>query len=345
MVVGIENVIRMMLVILLICVINSIVCACSSAPADNRKGVSVAEGRHALPPQDGQDQGTVKKDWEFVPPRIPAALVSIDAKTEYLVKHFWENYDFADTVSVSNPELLEQTLVNYLSMLSETTDEATAGSYLRKLADDMRKDSIVYAWFDEKLEHYLYDPNSPMRNDEYYMAVLQGMVESGRYREVEKLRPEYRMRMLRKNRKGSKAADFSYTLEGGERGTLNGIKSDFTLLLLYDPECENCRRAINEMVQSPVIRDLTTLTDVVVRVPAKVLTICVEHDMESWKAHLAALPDHWLNGFDSGHQIRDRQLYDLRSFPSLYLLDSDKRVLLKDVNVQDVIGYFTEQSN
>ena len=332
-----------MLVILFVCVINSIVCACSSLPAENRQGASVAEGGHALTAQDGHAQGTEKKEWTFVPPEIPAALVSIDAKTEYLARHFWENYDFSDTVSVSNPELLEQTLVNYLAMLSETTDEATAGSCLRKLADDMRKDSIVYAWFDEKLEHYLYDPNSPMRNDEYYMAVLQGMVESGRYREVEKLRPEYRMRILRKNRKGDKAADFAYTLEGGEKGTLHGIKSDFTLLLLYDPECENCRHAISEMVQSPVIRDLTTLTDAVVRVPVKVLTVCVEHDMENWRAHLTMLPAHWLNGFDDGHQIRDKELYDLRSFPSLYLLDSDKRVLLKDVNVQDIIGYFVKK--
>lgn len=327
--------IRIMFVILFIYVINSIVCACSSAPAGNLKGASGAEGRHT---------SMQEKKWSFTPPEIPVALVTIEAKTEYLIKHFWENYDFADTVAISEPEYAEQTLVNYLSMLSDAADEVTAGNCLRQLAEDMRKDSVVYAWFDEKLEHYLYDPNSPMRNDEHYIAVLQGMLDSGKYQPMEKIRPEYRMRMLLKNRKGSRAENFSYTLKGGKKGNLYDIKSDFTLLLLYDPECENCRHAIDGMVNSSVIRDLTTVTDVVVRVPMKILTVCVEHDKDSWQRHLSMLPVHWLNGFDEQQRIRDKELYDLRSFPSLYLLDSDKRVLLKDVNVQDVIDYFTKQS-
>lgn len=325
---------RIMFVVLSICVINSIVCACSSAPAGNPKVTSGAEGRHTSV-QEGK--------WSFIPPEIPVALVTIEAKTEYLIKHFWENYDFTDTVAISKPEYAEQILVNYLSMLT-AADEVTARNCLGQLAEDMRKDSVVYAWFDEKLEHYLYDPNSPMRNEEYYIAVLEGMLNSGKYQLVEKIRPEFRMHMLLKNRKGNRAENFSFMLKGGKKASLYDLKSTFTLLLLYDPECENCRHAIDEMVHSSVIQDLTTITHTVREAPMKVLTVCVEHDTDSWQQHLSMLPEHWLNGFDEKHQIRDKELYDLRSFPSLYLLDRDKRVILKDVDVQDVIDYFTKQS-
>lgn len=321
---------------LLMCIFNLLICACSSAPAKSQEKLSAGmEGEHT-PSQN--------EEWSFTPPAIPIALVSMGAKTEYLVEHFWENYDFTDTLAISRPEYAEQTLVNYLSILSGNMGEEQAKGCLRKLADDMRKDSTVYAWFDEKLEHYLYDPNSPMRNDEYYMGVLEGILKSDRYQEVEKIRPEFRMQMLRKNRKGTRVENFAYTLIGGIRGRLYDIKSPYTLLFLYDPECENCRRAIEMMVESTVIQELTTVTKGMAEAPVMVLTVCVEHDLDSWKEHLSILPEYWLNGFDDRHQIREKELYDLRSFPSLYLLDSNKRVILKDVNVQDVIDYFTKQS-
>ena len=329
-----------MFVILFICVFQLVACGCSSSPVKSEKDFSGEEvGGGAVP---GAVPDTV---WRFTPPDIPVALTSLEAKTGYLLEHFWDNYDFTDTVAISKPEYAEQTLVDYLSILQENANERDAGACLRKLADKMRKDSAVYAWFDGKLEHYLYDPNSPMRNDEYYMAVLQGILESGNYTEVEKIRPAYRIKMLGKNRKGSKAANFSYTLESGKKGTLYDIRSPFTLLLLYDPDCPNCRKAIDMMASSSVIRELTTVTDGEVKVPLKVLTVCVEYDRASWEEHLSILPGHWINGFDERHRILDKELYDTRSFPSLYLLDSDKRVVLKDVNVQDVIDYYMKQDD
>lgn len=325
-----------MFVILLICVFQLVACGCSSSPVRSGKTLSGEEAG------GGAVSDTA---WRFVPPDIPVALTSLEAKTGYLMEHFWDNYDFSDTVAIGNPAYAEQTLVNYLSILQENAHTADAESYLRQLADDMRQDSVVYAWFDDKLEHYLYDPNSPMRNDEYYMAILQGIMDSRNYTEMEKIRPAYRLKMLGKNRKGNKAANFKYTLEGGKKGTLYGIRSPFTLLLLYDPDCPNCRKAIDMMASSSVIRELTTVTNVEVDVPLKVLTVCVEHDRASWEEHLSLLPANWINGFDEQHMILDKELYDTRSFPSLYLMDSDKRVVLKDVNVQDVIDYFMKQND
>lgn len=323
----------MLLLTFIIISLLFIICACSSAPAKTPKKGAGAENGHV---------SEKDKQWSFTYPDMPVTLAdNAEEKIKYLSLHFWDNYDFTDTVAISRPEYAEQTLVDYLFILARNEDERVVGNSLRRLANDMRKDSTVYAWFDEKLEHYLYDPNSRMRNDEYYLAVLQGILESDNYQEVEKIRPAFRMKMLKKNRQGSMAENFTYSLEGGKKGSLYGIKSLYTLLLLYDPECENCHHAIDMLVQSSVIRRLTTETEGMNRTPVKILTVCVERDIDSWERHLSMLPEYWLNGFDGQQQIRDKELYDLRSFPSLYLLDNDKRVLLKDVDVQDVINYFT----
>ena len=42
------------------------------------------------------------------------------------------------------------------------------------------------------------------------------------------------------------------------------------------------------------------------------------------------MPDNWINSYDKSMKMKNDELYDLRAIPTLYLLDQDKVVLLKD---------------
>ena len=43
------------------------------------------------------------------------------------------------------------------------------------------------------------------------------------------------------------------------------------------------------------------------------------------------------NGYDPDYAIRTDRLYDVRAIPSLYLLDSEKTVLMKDAPTEKVL--------
>jgi hypothetical protein len=47
------------------------------------------------------------------------------------------------------------------------------------------------------------------------------------------------------------------------------------------------------------------------------------------------LPKEWIVGTDR-EEIKQRCLYDLKAMPSLYLLDGDKKVILKDVSYRKI---------
>lgn len=53
------------------------------------------------------------------------------------------------------------------------------------------------------------------------------------------------------------------------------------------------------------------------------------------------IPASWINAYDDGCVLREKGLYDLSAIPSLYLLDAQKRVLVKDATdvalVEEVI--------
>ena len=53
-------------------------------------------------------------------------------------------------------------------------------------------------------------------------------------------------------------------------------------------------------------------------------------DLAEWREYRGHIPPSWINGYDAGCVVREKSLYDLHAIPALYLLDRDKRVLVKD---------------
>ncbi len=60
----------------------------------------------------------------------------------------------------------------------------------------------------------------------------------------------------------------------------------------------------------------------------KIVDIYIDEDVPGWFERRAEYPSEWINGYAEG--LRDDQIYHVRAIPSIYLLDADKTVLLKD---------------
>jgi hypothetical protein len=71
-----------------------------------------------------------------------------------------------------------------------------------------------------------------------------------------------------------------------------------------------------------------------------ILTVYPDEDLDEWLAHLPKMPANWVHGYDKGMKISREKLYDIRAIPTIFLLDKDKKVILKDVSVDAVELYF-----
>jgi hypothetical protein len=282
---------------------------------------------------------TPEKVRTFTMPPIPATIVSASDRADYLVTHYWDHFDFADTVYIHLPEVTEQAFVEYVSILPYVSSPAVTGQSIRKLLAkaEQEESGRMYGYFLEMLAKYLHEPNSPFLDDELYIPVAQYVTGDTRSGEAEKLRMKFTLENLLKNRLGTVAADFVYVLPDGRRGRLHDVKADYTLLMFYNPDCHACGELIASIKQSSVIsrrhRDGTLA----------ILLFYPDEDIKIWKAHLADIPKDWINGYDRHTTVKDREIYDLRAIPTLYLLDRDKTVLLKDVNFDRLENYLTKK--
>lgn len=273
-----------------------------------------------------------KRATVFSLPDIPLTIVGAEAKHNYLLSHYWDHFDFSDTLLISKPEITEQIFVDFIH-LAQQSKQACVG--INAMLDASRKNDLFFVHMCDLLETYLYDPNSPMRNEELYIPVLKYIINSEGVDDSDKIRPIYQLNMLMKNRRGDIAMDFAYTLKNGKTGQMSKLKSEFTILFFNDPECLDCQRVKTYIEDSKVFtqaildgKNTTTGARLIV------LGIYPGSDVAGWQA--TNYPVFMLNSYDASQTIMNEELYDLKAFPTLYLLDTDKRVLLKDVSVEEI---------
>lgn len=164
-------------------------------------------------PQGNGSPGRHRK--KFTLPLIPAMLNTPELRADYLVRHYWDNMDFTDTTYINLPDVTEQAWVDFIDILKIVPDTTAIAAIkqMYKMADQKK---VVFFYYTDLAEKYLYDPNSPMRNEEFYIPVLDAMLESKVLNDTEKILPQGRRELAEQNRIGRPAEDFTYTLLSGK---------------------------------------------------------------------------------------------------------------------------------
>ncbi len=266
-------------------------------------------------------------------PKAPSQLQDEEAKINYVFVHFWDNFNFSDTTKVFNPDYGEQAIVDYLAYFPLVRLD-TLREGVEDVFNQAKIDNSVFEFFKYQFENYLSNPNSPMRNDLFYEVVLEYLISSEKISAVDKIKYESLLPLVRKNKPGTIATDFSYINTDGRSSNLKSIKAPFTLLMFYEPGCSVCEETINQLKNNP------GFNDVIEKGGLTILAIYPDGNEEIWRDYQSNIPGNWINGLDKDQAVVTKGLYMIKATPTIYLLDKDKRVILKDSNLNHVIQFF-----
>jgi len=145
---------------------------------------------------------------------------------------------------------------------------------------------------------------------------------------------------LMANLMGSPAADIELPDSAGTITRLYASESNFTIVAFWDPTCGHCKEVLpklDSMYQSKWKA-----------MGLKIFAVAKETDGTK-KDWLQFIRDHhignWINVYYSKADDKARidnnipgysQLYDIQSFPTLYLLDKDKRIIAKKLTFEQI---------
>ncbi|MBR5736489.1 MAG: DUF5106 domain-containing protein [Bacteroidales bacterium] len=273
----------------------------------------------------------------FPMPKVPVMMTSGPDVQNYLVSHFWQPFFAEDRVYSRDTALIggvtrdefQAAYTNYATMLmtADVQRGLKAQEYLLAEAAKMKAadpDSKVWESVLSISDAMLYDPQSPIRNEEMYIPVEEAKVTSPYTSDEEKADAAALLPRLKLNRLGTPAADFGFTMRNGRKMRLYDVKADILIMLFSNPGCENCKEVIDQMSA------MKGLDDLIASGKMAIVNVYPDADLEAWRDYAPIYPDNWYNGYNEALDVAGG-LYNLRAIPSLYVLDEEKNVVFKDV--------------
>lgn len=287
-----------------------------------------------------------KASVEHFPMVQPPVMLENEQKVSYMANHFWDAFfqrgkalSSGDTTLVGGipGSEVEQAVANYITLLGVLPLEESC-AMVEKFTDRMVEceaadtSSSVFEKLSAIYARYVYDPNSPVRDEDLYTPFARRMSECRFVPQASKEAYAEDVRLTSLNRRGMQAADFVFMDRRGRHYSLYGIKAERTVLFFSNPGCTACKQIMEELKSVPGIDGRIADGGIAV------LNIYIDEDFSGWLDYMPIYPENWYNGYDSGQTIRTDELYNVRAIPSLYLLDRDKKVMLKDASPEKIIN-------
>ena len=257
-------------------------------------------------------------------PQIPESVEGAEARAAFVAEHFWDELDFGEDRRSLDTAFIEQNFVNYLAVLS-VTPKSVAQSAIERLRVKAKGSPEAADLLDDIALRYLDDPNSPMRNEELFILFARDWSADESLREEKRARANYRLNQAMKNRVGTKGADFAFIDRTGENTTLYRSFGDgMTLVMFYDPDCEQCKAVKEQLMHSQINDDV------------KMIAIDTMDDRDKWEEDKGSFPEEWTVGFATD-PIEEEEIYVIRAMPTFYLFDKNGIVAMKDPPVEKVL--------
>lgn len=132
---------------------------------------------------------------------------------------------------------------------------------------------------------------------------------------------------------GKPAPDLLFKTTDNRSFRISNSKSDYTVLLFWDPECSHCEKAMPDMI---------AFNDEYKDKGVEVLAICTaigaeDEAMEGCAEKIAEYKmNNWTNLSDQYHQSKFKVVYDIKTTPQIYILDKDKKIIMKKIGAEQI---------
>lgn len=169
----------------------------------------------------------------------------------------------------------------------------------------------------EAAEEAIFSPLSPLYSEERMALILRRALDSGKLDDTQTSTALWMLNdVCLVNAPDSLAANIDLELADGSTTNLHAYLAGRPLaVVFYDPDCRHCHSVMGQL------GELASLVNVI--------AVCVDSPHSRWEVTRGGIPDGWVPAFDLS-KVTETDAYVIRSLPSVYLLDADRRVRLKN---------------
>ena len=251
------------------------------------------------------------------------------ARFNYQKAHFWDYFDYKDERLLYTPLYKPKLETWFTKVLVQNYDSVKPAVY--QFIEDVRPNKRIFqfavSWFLNASIN-----SNIMGMDALFVDLARSYYLSGQAfwandESMKKIREN--VAFAEHNLIGKTAPDLTLENIDGEFVNLHKIKSKITIVLIFEPDCSHCKVFVPQFHK-----------DVYQKYKDKGLAVYAIYSMankEEWSEFLIKhnLYD-WINVWDETHISQFKILYDARKTPAVYILDENKKIIAKGINVEQI---------
>ena len=245
----------------------------------------------------------------------------------YLRDHYFDKVNFANEKLIRTPVLQSKLNMYFNRVLVQIPDSITPQIdkiiNLASINDEMYQYVVIFA-LNNFLESKVMGMDAVFVNvaEKYYLSGKTPWVDSTY---ISKLNE--RVVRIRPTLIGRKAADLKMETITGEWVSLHQTDAKFTVLYFWEPNCGFCKEAMPKLYELyEKYRDRGV----------KIFAIDTQDDKKAWEDYVNEHGYDWINAWDPKQESYFRFFYDINSTPVIYLLDENKTIIAKRIDVESL---------
>ncbi len=257
----------------------------------------------------------------YQPPSVPKSVVEQSDRVDYILRNYWNNYNFKNSELLENRRYTEGAYREFVRLTERLSDEKFAEANGELFARASLNDRMV-TYFAELSDRYYFVGDSVNIDTERYSMMLHKLVASRNLSASNRKKYSARIESLKPvvvEPEPVIAPDIEYTRRDLTESNLYSIRANYVLLMI------DSDTTIDNQIKGDSL--LLDFHDVVP------LSISSEGDLESWLMQPKA---DWC-GYDHSGSVGESRLYSEQS--RIMLLDKRKRILLDQSTIERIIAH------
>ncbi len=266
------------------------------------------------------------------PPRNPdGSLVDSNYGYNYYINHYWDNMDFSDPALLYTPAFYPRIKTYFDDIVPPLVDSVIkyADILIEKAKDNPELFKYIVWYLTNKYERSQY-----VAHDAIFVHMVQNYYAKGLCPWTDEAVLE---RMVTQANKlshiliGTKAPELYMPDTNGVFRSNYESKRKYTIMWFWDLNCGHCKTATPKLVEF-YNRAHDSLN-------FEVYAICMTTDLEKWKAAIIEKQLPWINVGGNQANIDYRVVYDVTTTPVLFVLDQDKKIIVKKIGVDELENF------
>lgn len=268
---------------------------------------------------------------------VPAGTSNPDSllhfkRAWYMKDHYFDNIDLADSRIMRTP-FFHAKLERYFNQILIPVPDTVTNQAIR-LIERARTDKEMFRYMVQFIFNFA-NNSQIMGMDATMVALADKYYLNGEaYWASDEFMTNLRKRVeeIRPTLLGKVAHDLKMEGLNGQFYRLHEINAPLTVVVFYEPDCGHCKKEIPQLYNQ--------VFEPYQNKGVKFFVVYNLHDRNKWEEFIN---EHgmigWINVYDPYHRTQFRNYYDIKSTPMIFVLDKNKRIIAKRIDVQQLPSF------